>query len=218
MVGLAVLGVVVVLRRTPRKEWPQPFIILVLFISSTIATTAFYTSTVFNHYVLFIVPMVCLFYGYLLWYVTKDLKYTVSVPLIFLVVTGFIYINLSPLPFFKPQTPAIDIYHQAAQDALVHLPDGTYNMVLLSTQRDFYGLNYRYFFETSTRPPAAQDTYANLDYLVVIDELGVNNPLTANSYEIMIANPKILLGQFKTNQQTTIWIYSVQNDESLGKI
>ena len=53
------------------------------------------------------------------------------------------------------------------------------------------------------------DDYKELDYLVVIDELGLRNPLDSNAYEILIAGEKTPLTQFRANVQTVVWIYKI---------
>jgi 4-amino-4-deoxy-L-arabinose transferase-like glycosyltransferase len=193
-----------------RRAW----LLVNLFIIASIVTTAFYTSTVFSHYVLYILPIVALFFGHLGYQVTKKLPSGYALPLATVALASLAYLNLAPLPFWRSQTPALDLYHQAAEDTLVHLPEGKYNLLLISTQRDYYGLNYRYFFETSQRQPAAQDDYRDLNYLVVIDELKLDNPLEVNAFEMLIAGPKRLVNQFQTNLNTMIWIYQIVDEDS----
>jgi 4-amino-4-deoxy-L-arabinose transferase-like glycosyltransferase len=203
----------IIIGRSKTVPIKKPFLLVSSLLVSAIVATSFYTSTIFDHYVLYLVPVICYFYAGLSWYVWSRWKQPLSLIFLGFLSIFYAYINLAPLKFWKPQLPSLDLYAHVVQDTLIHLPEGHYNMILLSSNRDYYGMNYRYFFEVSERSPQAQDSYENLDYLVVIDELDLTNPLDTNVYEIMIAGEKVLYTQFLSESGVGVWIYKIWQAE-----
>jgi hypothetical protein len=156
--------------------------LITVTLSWTIGLTAFYSGSLFDHYLLFAVPFIAMYWGLVgqkLWSM-HILGKAVVVGLLSL----FVVINVPRSAAFTAGGPMITFYQQVASAITPHISDGPYNIALLSENRDYKGMNYRYFFEITEHPPESPDLYYDLNQLVVIDEVGTAEPLTEPIYEI----------------------------------
>ena len=198
------LGFLFLTKKINLKREAGLLIVLVTIIS-TVILTAFYSETVFDHYLLYATPAVALYWGYLAakgW--QENLFGKVIVVLLLTLFAGY---NLVHATTFAPAAPSIALFKMVTDTIRPHLKTGPYNLVLLSESKDYKGMNYRYFFETANHPPQAPDNYQGLKQLVIIDELKVMDPLTIHLYEIQEPGLKKLVNTFTLPNGPTVYIY-----------
>jgi 4-amino-4-deoxy-L-arabinose transferase-like glycosyltransferase len=155
------------------------------FLVTAIIGSAVYSSTIFDHYLLFLLPSLALYYGLVMSRLSRIPG--VGLPLMGVILGGFVWLNLPMMPTFKPAGTTIDDYRRVAGNISASRPPERYNVALLSENKDHKAMNYRYFLEVSDLPPLDHETYENLEALFVIDELGVGAPLEVPIYEISAA-------------------------------
>jgi hypothetical protein len=181
------------------------FIMVTFGVVLTISLSALYQGTIFNHYLLFAFPLVSYFWGFILmkWWKIRLLGPGVVLSLL----VAFGGYNIIHATSFAPAAPSISQFQMIVDTIKPHLLGGKYNLVLLSESKDYKGMNYRYFFETSANPSASIDDYQNLTQLVVIDEIKVIDPQTVNIYEIKEPQLMKLMTKFSLPNGPTIYIY-----------
>ncbi|PIY80937.1 MAG: hypothetical protein COY80_00280 [Candidatus Pacebacteria bacterium CG_4_10_14_0_8_um_filter_42_14] len=182
---LTVIGTIGLLLKTRGKK-KAVIQLVALFIAVAIFGLSFYTGTVFDHYILYLLPMASIILGLILatlWRLGVAAKAVVVLTLV-----AFLVFNFHRYPFkdgglniaFIKQTT--DYMHTLVQ------PGEKYNIMLLSASRDSYGQNYRYFLETDRdRAPVQPDEYLSAETLIIINEEKVAaDPLSLPIYELVV--------------------------------
>jgi len=172
----------------------------------TIAATAFYTGSVFDHYLLFAVPITAFFWSLnldFIWSFGPAAKAGVGILLAVFGIYTFIH-----EPTFDKPGPTMAFYQRVAQTIAPHIRSGPYNLVVFSENKDLKGMTYRYFLQTTSHPPESIDTYTNLNQLVVIDELAIRDPLSAKIFEIQTPHLTHLDNSFSIPSGPTVYIYN----------
>lgn len=171
-----------------------------------IAGLSLLTTSVFDHYVLFVTPIITLFYGYWLsklWNTHFLGKVLAAAFLVFV-----LYMNLTQLPTFRPAPGSSYDYYKRVANEIYPLAIKHYNIASISPSRDFLALGFRYVLETGDRPPAHHDDIFGLERLIIVDEVGEPNPLSHPA--AIIAHPAAYLGgviyQEKLNNGPTIYV------------
>lgn len=143
-------------------------ILLVSIVVSAIGL-AFYQSSVFYHYVAFLYPVAFLIFGVMLdklLHFHSILGKVISAAFL----TGFIFWNFNHMPF-KPLSWNVHDIQSATQTILQRVKPGEkYNIVLLTGTGDIEGQNYRYFLETSNKPPLQKEQWGETNTLFIINE------------------------------------------------
>ncbi len=182
---LTLIGTAGMIIRSKGKK--KSFLILVsLFIIVAIFGLSFYTGTVFDHYILYLLPMASILLGLILavfWRWGAIGKAVVSLALI-----SFLVFNFPRYPF---KDGGLNIAFIKKTTDYIHTfvqPGEKYNIMLLSASRDSYGQNYRYFLETDRdRSPVSPDDYLSAETLIVINEEKVApDPLSLPIYELVV--------------------------------
>ncbi len=155
-------------RRTTSK-YRNSLITLLAYFSVIIIGVGLYRHSVFDHYILFVLPISALLLGFLAAELIRMWK-VFAYP-VFLILTIFVYINLSRMPLL-PQGMTVADYKTSASEISEQLVAGEkYNIVLLSATRDLYGQNYRYFLNTVENKSAVNpEREVVVDTLVIINE------------------------------------------------
>lgn len=175
------LGLVVVLMITLTKSKQQPlfrsaFSIILIFIAVTIIGTAMYQHSVFDHYILFILPAVYLLHGKLLdfFFSSRLLK-----SFLFGILSIYALYNLPKMPL---ATLGWTVSEIAQVSKSIHervKPGQPYNIVLVSESKDSDGQNYRYFLTTDrNKKPVTPEMRGTVDMLFIIDEIKNNQAVT----------------------------------------
>lgn len=148
------------------------YILILLTIATSIFGLSFYKSTVFFHYFSYFYPVSYLATGLVLSLLISFLRWPGRILAAGLMIYIFaLSVTPQQLLYLKPLSWTSAHMKSTAQDILRIVPENTtYTLALLSEIRDYRGLNYRYFLESSDRPPVAFEQAAEADYLVVIAE------------------------------------------------
>lgn len=170
----------------------------------TIIGVSFYSSSVFNHYLTFCIPIVALYWAMLihsLWerrLIGKGVSILVGLSIILICITGIKEMHYSGVGTARIQQTVEEILPKIKQP---------YNLALIAANGDFQGMNYRYFFSVSPKPPQASDDYLNLSQLVVIDEIGNGNPFSVPAFEIQAPRLTTLESSFDIYDGPHVYIY-----------
>ncbi|HZZ99017.1 MAG TPA: glycosyltransferase family 39 protein [Candidatus Saccharimonadia bacterium] len=183
---LDVFIVVVILQFLPRYLKHNPRALQLKIVTAWVATAliglSIYTDTVYVHYFAYVLPAVFLLLGASFSFISERhvaLKWGS-----YGVVAAAVMLNIITSPYWKPKVSDIERVKQVSTD-LEPFVSGTvrYNIALLNDNREYRGMKYRYFFETTQNPPQSQYDYNNLDKLIVITENG-EDPLGSPIFEI----------------------------------
>ncbi len=170
--ALTLLGVLWLLVK--KKHFSKGEVIVILFVLTAILGTSAYSHSLYDHYVLYVVPAVLLLFGLVGSFVWQ--RGYIGRALVVLLLGGFIYQNLSQLSF-KPTGTPLPLLAASAQVIADNIqPNEKYNIVLLSETKDYYGQNYRYFLDTIEGKTPLNPDHDNLNdvsALVVINEEAV---------------------------------------------
>jgi hypothetical protein len=214
---LAVFGLLstlaVVWKAAPKSE-RQTLKILFAYLGVSIIGISFYRHAVYDHYILFLIPLVALLYGVVAQWLLRQHKFA------WLLVGGLlvaaVFVNIPRMPLVAGGM-RLSQYEQSAREiaALLH-PGENYNIVLLTATGDLYGQNYRYFLSThSGKEPIDPERQVEVDTLVIINEEQLENILELPIYQIQIfpdkANPE--LQQLSTGLEVTILRSKADSDE-----
>ncbi|MBP9781131.1 glycosyltransferase family 39 protein [Candidatus Woesebacteria bacterium] len=157
-----------------KKHFSKGELIVILFVLTAILGTSAYSHSLYDHYVLYVVPAVLLLFGLLGSFVWQ--RGYIGRVVVVLLLGGFIYQNLPQLSF-KPTGTPLPLLAASAQVIAENIqPNEKYNIVLLSETKDYYGQNYRYFLDTipnKTPLNPDHDDLNDVSALVVINEEAV---------------------------------------------
>lgn len=174
--------------------------ILFVWLATAIVGTSFYSHVTFPHYLTYCYPILSLLWAYLvveLWQSKLRMLGTV----IGIGLLGMLITSLSSVGW---QGNGTRMLSKAVNSSLPFIEE-PYNIALLSDDKDYKGMSYRYFFETGGAKPKNLDDYTQLETLVLIDETFLENPRSVPIYEIEAAK------DFKLEKQIIIpegpWVY-----------
>jgi len=153
--------------QTHKKEF-KGYVLLFSFIGIGILGTSFYRGSLFNHYILYLFPMVALGWGVVIskWYAWKKILF---IPILFIV---FYYLHHN-IPAWFLKTTGWSIYdlertsEQISKDLDPNVP---FTVVLLTGTGDLHGMNYRYFLTTKGLKALDFAEIQQVQRLVVINE------------------------------------------------
>jgi 4-amino-4-deoxy-L-arabinose transferase-like glycosyltransferase len=181
MLGLS--GLLIWFKQLKPVKDPALFLLVVWILTGVIGTTI-YPDTIHDHYLAYLIPGVLLYFAWLLRIVGERHWMGKVIGLLILVI--YSYVNLQHTPAFSPPGPSARVYESFVSQIKPKIDGEKYNIALLSDNKDWRGLNYRYFLTVSPNPPAHVEDYDDLDLLVIIDELRVEDPFLYEIYEIQV--------------------------------
>lgn len=163
-------------------------IVILAYIVTAIIGTAPYKGSVFNHYILYVVPAVFILFGVLFAELWKVSRYTrVARALILSILGYYIVFSLLQLPLKPIGWQLQDIRHTSERIVSNIQPNTPYNIVLLTGTGDLYGMNYRYFLHTSDNAPVAVEAHGNAETLVIINETEQTfDPTNTDIHEVQV--------------------------------
>lgn len=142
-------------------------LVLAAYLLTGIIGTAFYEHTVFDHYVAYLFPVTFLIYG-LIWQQLSKKIWGKALLVIFF--AAFLRYNLPRMPLKDVGWTLTDM-RRVSQSIYDRVQDGEkYNLVLLSESKDINAQNYRYFLETTDRPPVDDRNRDQVQTLFIVDE------------------------------------------------
>jgi 4-amino-4-deoxy-L-arabinose transferase-like glycosyltransferase len=186
--ALAVLGIVLCagyLYFKKELKHKKAITILAIYLLTSAVGISLYTHQIFDHYILFFIPVTALLFGWMLSYVWK-VHFAGKLSVISILV-WYAVSQLQIMPLVGT-TMTVREYKQASEEISQHIQKGeVYAVVLLSGTGDLYGQNYRYFLSTEPgKKPVNSEETIEVDTLVVINEERLPDPLTLPIYQIQI--------------------------------
>lgn len=190
LVGLLLLGAIAFMYAIWRKARKAPLgmSLVLLFLGVGILGTSVYSHSVFDHYLLFLLPAATLLIAWVLGQVWR--MHLVSKILISILLLMYVVLNVSQISFIS-NGPSVSLLSNTAHQIANHLGQGErYNIVLLSATHDINGQSYRYFLDTIPgKEPLnpEHDDVASANTLVIINEERVlEDELSSPIYEIVV--------------------------------
>jgi 4-amino-4-deoxy-L-arabinose transferase-like glycosyltransferase len=167
-----------------KDKWHSPELILLTFLFWAVIGLAFYQSSVFVHYILYLLPISFLIYGTLFTFLWSKKGGKVITILLAILYLGF---NLTHLSIQTAGWPITGM-KETAQSILTRVQPGEkYNLVLLSGSGDIDGQNIRYFLETSDKPPVTTQERGEVQTLFIInDDRKLKKVVDSPVYEIVV--------------------------------
>lgn len=168
-----------------RPKYSRGLQILTLILMTSILGTSFYEHTVFDHYIAYLFP-VTLFLLAIVLYETARIR--VVGPIVVLIFSLlFVLFNSRNYPL-KSLGWTINDTKNTADTILNRVkPNEKYNIVHLSPTGDLDGLSYRYFLQTSTKPPVVTEERGSVETLFIIDDEFLYKKSTDSPvYEIVV--------------------------------
>lgn len=159
----------------------------ILLVTSVVAIFALsaYQHSVFDHYVLFFMPVLFLLLGSLFAAAERLSRFGALINMV--VVMVFLWANFQP-QLYRPIEHGYQDVREIAQQLAVSVPaDKKYSFVIQAHSHDTYGDYYRYFLQQADNPPLSLADLETLDYLYVIDETKTARLSDLPTYEVVIA-------------------------------
>lgn len=169
LLALVILVTLILLRIKDSKDQRSALLLILVFIGVTIIGTSLYQHSVFDHYILFILPAVYLLHGKLL---QSLLQPKLAQPFLFGLLSLYVAYNVPKMPISTVGWTVSEIA-QVSQTILDRVEPGQqYNIVLVSESKDSDGQNYRYFLTTNQeKQPVQPEQRGAVEKLFIIDEI-----------------------------------------------
>ncbi len=182
---LAIFLLSFIILALPNKQKTNTGIqVIAVYFFVSIAGLAFYESTIFDHYIAYLFPITMMVYGILM---DRLLQHKFGVGVAACISLGYLGWNITHMPL---QTIGWSIFDmkRTAQTLIDRVkPGDKYNLVLLTSTGDIEGQNYRYFLETSGKPPLPKERWGETETLFIINEDGKLKKVTDSPiYEIVV--------------------------------
>lgn len=168
-------------KKQPYQEGIQ---LLCIYLVTSVIGLAFYESTIFDHYIIYLLPVSLLLYGV----IGDELLKNKIGKIVFAVgMLGFIIWNCMRMPFDSQGWTVTDVQSTAQTITNRVRPGEKYNIVLLTETGDIEAQNYRYFLQTTDKPPLPQEQWGETDTLFIINEdHKIKNVTSSPIYEIVV--------------------------------
>lgn len=184
--------------------------VLMAYLIPGIIGISIYQHQVYEHYIAYLFPFTYIFYGiFFAKFTQKILGYFVF--LLFLI---FFIINNSSRYNLKDHDWTIQDIQETTKEIYKRVKENEkYNIVLLSSSKDLYGMNYRYFLSTQQNQPVKIEEHHNAEKLFIINEEKIEkNVLDLAIYEIIVFPNKNLLETFEMQNGPEISVLSSYNE------
>ena len=189
--GIIVL--IYLLKKKPKLKDGE--ILLFSYLGTGLLGLSLYQHPVYAHYFAYLLPMVYLFYAWLLKQIkAKWLLYPLLVAFVgFYIWRNQQLYNLADSGWTIDQMQEVtDSIYQRTTD------DQAYNIVLLSESKDLYGMNYRYFLSTTDHPPLTMENHHQAEQLFIIDEQKQGKAvIDLPIYELVVFEPKNIVDHYQ---------------------
>lgn len=193
-----------------QKKLSFAYMLLLAWIMSAFVGTALYTQSIYDHYLGYVLPAICLLLGVILTQAMQR-KHAVWHVLVGGFIILYTWSNLTNTPALLLGGPPPSFYQAAVDKILPEIPLGTYNIALIADNKDYRGMNYRYFFDTSDHPPKNFEDYHDLDYLIIIDEKSTKDIESLPIFEIQFPGEKSQVSQINIVEGLDAYIYKIES-------
>lgn len=158
--------------------------VLLVWLLVGIVGTSVYKHTVFDHYIGFEYPVAVLISGFVLLKILRLHK--VFLVVLSVALAGYIAYNVPRMPLSDAGWSIYDMQQVSTAIAQRVSAEEQYNIVLFSHSKDLYGMNYRYFLETTDTKLVRDTNWTEATTLFVIDEeRSGRNVLAAPVHELL---------------------------------
>jgi len=197
-----------------KKQDQSGILIIIAWLATGVIGLSFYQHSVFDHYIAYLFPATFLLYGFIFDRIIKVHKLGIMCLIGFAL--GFLQYNFS-LYNFQPSGPTLDQLKEAANSIHSRVKPGEkYAMILLSSSKDLYGMNYRYFLHTDlSKLPVFPENHGLATKLIIVDEERVAaDPLALPIYEIITFGDKQVTEEYQLPSGTEVIILEKRGQSS----
>lgn len=193
-----------------RKKLSDGEIVLLAYLAPGILGVSLYQHQVYEHYIAYLFPFVYMFYGlFFTKFKNKWLAATLLIPfLIYFIVSNAqrYSIKSNSWTIDDMKKTSDEIYKRVGQNE-------KYNIVLLASSKDLYGMNYRYFLSTNENEPVEMEDHHSATKLFIINEEKVEkNILNSKIYEIVVFPNKNIQEIFQIENGPEITVLTSYNN------
>jgi len=143
-------------------------IVIIVYLLTGIIGTSFYGHTIFDHYIAYLFPVTFLTFGIVIAAISNKSFVAKVISMIFFFY--FVIFNFNRYNLRTQHWSMFDV-QRTTESILEKVQTGEkYNIVLLSETGDIDGQSYRYFLETSDKPPVPTDKRGEVETLIIINE------------------------------------------------
>lgn len=185
-------------------------IILLAFLLPGIFGVSLYQHQIYEHYIAYLFPFVYIFYAVFFTKINK--KWLL---LICLIPFAIFYLTSNWQRYWlKSNSWTLDDIKKTSQAIQQRVnPGEKYNLVLLASSRDLYGMNYRYFLSTMAEKPVKMEDHLTAEKLFIINEEKVaENVLELPIYEIIVFEGKFVSEVFTIENGPEITVLTRYNE------
>jgi hypothetical protein len=197
--GLLLAGLVLVIKR---RSLPPSMGMTWMWLVLAAIGTSLYSHTTFTHYLIFCLPIIALFWAQLVDFFSKRLFYWggwgIAGILLWACISGLPGVGWSGRG---------TLWLQKTVTSTLPFVESPYNVTLLSDDKDYKGMSYRYFFEVSEKKPLSPEDYSNLQTLVIVDETFLEDPRKVPIYEIEAGTDFYLVRRIEIPDGPWVYIY-----------
>lgn len=187
--------------------------LLALSLLLSIFVTSLYRHNVYDHYLLFVLPITFLMFGSLLASLAS-LRFSRFVYL----ATAIVYLSANYVPKFFQNNFYLSRLDQVTNSIIKNLDlTKTFGFYLINQDTSFYGEQYQYYLTTKVKENFLLTEQAHLaDQLIVVDESGAANLFADNNFEIrsfLEASASVSLISYPEERQLKIYKLDKVNRE-----
>lgn len=155
---------------------------------------SFYSSTLYDHYLVFMFPVVVIILGIILSSIW-ELKWLR--PIVLLVLVGAAVLSYLHYPGKQQLGYNIFMMKRAAGEIVKRIPqDEKYNIFLFSPSGDVQGMNYRYFLVTGSNPPLSETEFFGFSRLYAIQDIPEEKLPSSSHYMFAVWPNRDVVEQF----------------------
>lgn len=204
--AILLLGLVLILVAVMRRPsiHGAGYVTVLAYLVTSIVGVAAYQHTIFDHYILFVLPAAFLAVGMALAWLSRR-KFG-SIPAV-IGLGAFLVLNLQKLPIQTTTSTIYDLEEVAHSIETKLKPNEPYSLVLLAPSRDLYAQNYRYYLSTGPSPALPPERSQEAETLVVIDEEQNSSVPDLPIYEIVTFPEKRPSEVYTIPDGPRIWIF-----------
>lgn len=182
----------------------RSLIVIMAFLIPTLIGISFYKSNIFPHYIIYILPAVVLYHGFVL---SKLKSHFIVNICLTIFISAYIVYNVKQMPLESIDWTIKDIQETSQTIYNRVQPGEKYNIVLLSGSGDIDGQNYRYFLSATDRPPLPIERQGETETLFIINEdKKISRVIDSPIYEIVVFPDKEVKEVYTSNNGPEITV------------
>lgn len=168
--------------------------VVMAFFVLGVGVLSLYKESIFNHYLGFLFPISILLLAVFLQTLWRSILLR---PLVILAIGALMFFSFQHYPGKHVLGMNVDVFKETAMQIKKRtVPGEKYDILLLSENNDFLGMNYRYFLTSQQDRPASEEDVHSFKRLFVIDEAHKVNPLDTPQYKVAIWPNRDIVDQF----------------------